>query len=292
MKKITAIMLACLMLLTCFAAFAGNDSPIPTTVELEAGSVQVYDFGDNKLHAYTSGDALGDVCYALESSEGVVLIESTSFTANNEAWKAYVDGLGKTVAGKLMAFHPNGSGLYGEDLPYATENALANWGEGGSIRALTDGFVAAYGDGVAAEMPDEAQIVGFGDTVTLAGLDFVIRDEGDDAYGIEIPAINCVYIHMLGSSTHNILTSVDHIDAFIAELEGFDYELVLTGHNVPEGREAVETKLAYLNTTRALAESCADAAAFTAAMNEAFPDYAGENYLEKTAGYLFPATEG
>lgn len=34
MKKITAIMLACLMLLTCFAALAENDSPIPTTVEL------------------------------------------------------------------------------------------------------------------------------------------------------------------------------------------------------------------------------------------------------------------
>ena len=38
----------------------------------------------------------------------------------------------------------------------------------GSIRALTDGFVAAFGDAVAADHPEKAQIVHFGDTVTLA----------------------------------------------------------------------------------------------------------------------------
>lgn len=38
----------------------------------------------------------------------------------------------------------------------------------GSIRALTDGFVAAFGDAVAADHPEKAQIVHFGDTVMLA----------------------------------------------------------------------------------------------------------------------------
>ena len=38
----------------------------------------------------------------------------------------------------------------------------------GSIRALTDGFVAAFGDAVAADHPEKEQIVHFGDTVTLA----------------------------------------------------------------------------------------------------------------------------
>lgn len=38
----------------------------------------------------------------------------------------------------------------------------------GSIRALTDGFVAAFGDAVAADHPEKAQIVHFGDNVTLA----------------------------------------------------------------------------------------------------------------------------
>lgn len=289
MKKFFALLIACALLLSVSAV---AEAPAPENIELEIGAVQVYDFGENRLHAYVSADALGDVCYAVESADGLVLIESTAFTAGNAEWKAYIDGLGKPVAGKLMAYHPNGSDAYSAEKPYATENALANWGEGGSIRALTDGFIVSFGeDVVAADHPAEAQIVAFGDTVTLAGLDFVIREEGDDAYGIEIPAINCVYIHMMGSACHNILTSVEHINAFKAELEGFDYGLVLTGHNAPEGREAVAAKIAYLEKTAELAQSCADAASFTAAMNEAFPDYAGANYLEMTAGFLFPAAE-
>ena len=102
-----------------------------------------------------------------------------------------------------------------------------------------------------------------------------------------IPAINCVYIHMLGSDCHNILTSKEHISAFAEELKGFDYDLVLTSHYVPEGQDAVETKIAYLEKTLELADACADAASFIEAMNEAFPDYSGANYLETTAGMLY-----
>ena len=286
MKKLISMLLVCLMLLT--AAFAEESIPTYTTVTLDVGSVQVYEFGENRLHAYVSGDALGDVCYAIETPTGVVLLESTAFVAGNQEWKAYVDGLGKPVAGKLMAYHPNGSDAYAPEAPYATENAVANWAEGGSIRALTDSFIVTFGDAVAADHPADAQLVQFGDTLTLAGLDFVVRNEGDDAYGVEIPAMNVIYIHMMGSTTHNILTSIDHIRAFQSELEGFDYALVLTGHNVPEGKDAVQTKVAYLEKTAEIAENAASAADFIAQMHEAFPDYAGENYLEMTAGFLFP----
>ena len=286
MKKMISILLACMML---FAdAYAENGAAYETAA-LGTGSVQVYDFGENRLHAYVSGDALGDVCYAIESPEGVVLLESTAFAANNAEWKDYVTSLNKPVAGKLMAYHPNGSDTYSADAPYATENALANWAEGGSIRALTDGLIVTFGDTVAADHPAEARLVQFGDTLTLAGLNFVVRNEGDDAYGVEIPALNVIYIHMMGSTTHNILTSIDHIRAFQSELEGFHYALVLTGHNVPEGMDAVQAKIAYLGKTAEIAENAASAADFIAKMHEVFPDYAGENYLEMTAGFLFPA---
>ena len=59
----------------------------------------------------------------------------------------------------------------------------------------------------------------------------------------------------------------------------------------PEGMDGVAAKIAYLTKTAEIAESCTDAASFTEAMNAAFPDYAGANYLEMTAGFLFPAAE-
>ena len=284
MKKLIAIILTA-MLLTGFCAMAETGSP--ATEQLELGSVTVYDFGEVKLHSYNSGDALGDECYLVESAEGLVMIETGAFTANLTEWKQYIDGLDKPIAGALLAYHPNGIELFGDVTVYATENALANWGGGGSIRALTDGFIESFGDAVAAEHPSEATIVGFGDTVTLAGVDFIIRNEGDDAYGIEIPAINCVYIHMLGSDCHNILTGREYINAFAEELKGFEYQLVLTSHYAPEGQDAVETKIAYLEKTLELAETCADADSFIEAMNAAFPDYSGANYLETTAGLLY-----
>ena len=87
------------------------------------------------------------------------------------------------MAGALLAYHPNGIEVFGDIPVYATEKALSNWGKGGSIRGLTDGFVATFGDGVAANLPTKANLIKTGDKVTLAGMDFVIREEGDDAYG-------------------------------------------------------------------------------------------------------------
>lgn len=290
MKKLTAAVMACSMMLMGIPAM-GESVATPTVVKLEAGAVQVYSFGECRLHAYVTGDPLGDICYAVEGPEGIVLIESTAFTENIMAWKAYIDGLNMKVAGKLIAFHPNGADVYSEDKPYTTENALSNWGEGGSIRALTDGFLTIFGDIIQADHPTDGQLVNFGDMINIAGIEFIIRNEGDAAFGIEIPSINCIYIHMMGADSHNILTSTAHIDAFKAELEGFDYALVLSSHHEPEGMDAVKAKIAYLTKTRELAESETDAASFMAAMSEAFPDYAGANYLEMTAGFLFPSAE-
>ena len=53
-------------------------------------------------------------------------------------------------------------------MPIIKKCVLVSLDRCGSIRALTDGFVAAFGDAVAADHPEKAQIVHFGDTVTLA----------------------------------------------------------------------------------------------------------------------------
>lgn len=242
MKKLIALILTAL-LLTSTGALAETVSQ--RTVQLDLGAATIYNFGEVKLHSYNSGDVLGDECYLVESAEGVVMIETGAFIANLTEWKSYIDSLNKPIAGALLAYHPNGMELFGNITVYATENALANWGEGGSIRALTDGFIASFGDAIAADHPSEATLVTFGDTVTLAGVDFIIRDEGDDAYGIEIPGISCIYLHMMGSDCHNILTSKEHISAFAEELKGFQDQLVLTSHHVPEGQDAVTAKIAY-----------------------------------------------
>ncbi|MBQ7155628.1 MAG: MBL fold metallo-hydrolase [Synergistaceae bacterium] len=250
-----------------------------------------FDNGNVKLHAFGTGDNMNDYCYIVESPEGLVLIESTAYKPDVEAVSKYIKSLEKPLVGALLSYHPNGYKTYGDVKVYATEGALKSWQENGSVWGLTQSFKQALGDKVADDLPDSAEIIAEGDTVKLAGLEFVILHESDgENYGIAIPAMNAVYRHMMGSKTHNILPAIPYIEAEIAELKGYQekgYSLILTSHNAPEGKEAVSEKIAYLEKVLDLAKSSKTRAEFISSVNEAFPDYNGGAYLEMSAGALF-----
>ena len=95
---------------------------------------------------------------------------------------------------------------------------------------------------------------------------------------------------MLGHDCHSIVAGADHADAMIAQLEDFKekgYTLILTSHYTPEDLKDAETKIAYLKDLKAAASQCTDKSSFLTEMKRRFPGYAGENYLEMTAGFFF-----
>ena len=254
-------------------------------------AVDVREFADGvKLHSFGTGDNMNDYCYIVETPDGLVMIESTAYRPDVDAVNEYVKSLNKPVAGALFSYHPNGYKTYGVKV-YATESALKSWQEGGSVWGLTQSFIQAAGDKVAEDLPDSADIIAEGQTVRLAGVDFVILHESDgEGYGVYIPAMNAVYRHMMGSKTHNILPAIPYIEAEIAELKGYQdkgYALILTSHNAPEGKDAVAEKVAYLEKVLEAAKSAKNRADFISAVKAAFPDYNGEAYLEMSAGALF-----
>ncbi len=254
-------------------------------------AVNINEFADGvKLHSFSTGDNMNDYCYIVESPEGLVMIESTAYRPDVNALNEYVKSIGKPVAGALFSYHPNGYKTYGVKV-YATEPALKSWQEGGSVWGLTQSFIQAAGDKVAEDLPESAEIIAEGQTVKLAGIDFVILHESDgEGYGVAIPVMNAVYRHMMGSKTHNILPAVPYIEAEIAELKGYQdkgYTLILTSHNAPEGKDAVAEKIAYLEKVLELAKTCKDKDDFTAKVKDAFSDYNGEAYLGMSAGALF-----
>ena len=258
---------------------------------VKAGNMEVYNFDNIRLHAYATGDNMNDYCYLIEAPEGLVLIESTAYKENVNAMAEYIKSLGKTLTAALFSYHPNGYKSYGDVKIYATKNALKSWAEGGSVWGLTQSFIKALGDKVADDLPDSAEIIDEGQTLTLAGIEFKILHESDgEGYGIEIPAINAVYRHMMGSKTHNILPARAYIESEIAELKEYqarNYALILTSHHAPEGKEAVSEKIAYLEKVLELAKSSQNREEFISGVKAAFPDYNGEAYLEMSAGALF-----
>lgn len=257
--------------------------------KLQFGTIKTYDFGDIKLKAYLTNDVLSDVCYIIEKGNNVVIIEGTAFHNNVNEFADYINNSEQNIAGAFMAYHPNGYDKFHTDV-YATQNAVDNWQKGGNIHSLVDGFVVTFGDTIATEMPQNAIIITAGQTITLGGIEFRMIEAEDDAYSIEIPEINCVYRHMMGSKCHNILTSLQHIDAMITEMKQYkqkDYALILTSHYQPEAQSAVNEKINYLETVKQIALQSKNAEEFKTNVKQKFADYAGENYIDMTAAFLF-----
>jgi len=264
-----------------------------TTKTLSAGSVTIYNFGKVKLHAYTTGDALGDVAYIIEGADALVGVELPSFTANLDAWNAYAKEIGKPMNDIFLCDHATGASYVEGMNIYGTSGAQAAV-EGGSTYATTKGLNEIFGDDFhgGADMAQINKVVSAG-KITVGGIEFNIIDYGD-TYDLEIPAINAVYTHMLGKYSHSIMASTAHIDSMLNILKGYQnagYEMILSSHSAPEGQDAVTEKINYVNKAKEMALSCNTSEEFVAAMQKAFPNYAGENYLTMSAGFIYPTVK-
>lgn len=297
MKKRLIFLLSLIMLLSLFTICEAKSSaktaptePTISQVNLSVGSVTVYDYGDIKLHAYATGDALNDEAYILESKKALVGIELPAFTTGLDAWKVYIATLNKPMNDIFLCDHVTGASYVQGMNIYGTQGAKDSITNGATFNT-TQGLYTAFGADFHGG-PDMAQInkvVPANKTIKVAGIDFKLIDRGE-TYDLEIPAINAVYTHMLGKTTHSILTSTQHMDSMLAVLHEYhkaNYNMILSAHSTPEGQDAVQEKISYVEKAKELAQTSTNATEFITSMKEAFPNYAGENYLEMSAGFLF-----
>lgn len=255
------------------------------TVKLNKGEVNVYDFGTVKLHAYKTNDFISDEVFIFEKNGKSVVLESPCFFDNESELTDYLKD--KNVSAMLIAYHDAGGNFLPDIKKYATLNAK-DYGENGGGKALIDGFTKAFGEAFDKKLHDITEILPAGKN-NIAGIDFVIN-VNDEAYTVEIPEINAVYTHMLGHDCHSIVAGGSHADAIIAELEGYinkGFTFILTSHYTPEDLKDAEVKIAYLKDLKAIASVANSQEEFKKIVNEKYPDYAGANYLEMTAGMFY-----
>ena len=256
-----------------------------TTVKLEKGEMNIYDFGGIKLHAYKTNDFIDDEVFIVEKNGKAVIIESPCFFDNNKELAEYLKDI--EVEGMLIAYHSAGATFLPEAPKYATQNAI-DYSENGGGKALIENFTGAFGEIFDNSIHKITNVIGEG-KATIGGIDFIIKQTAE-AFDVEIPEINAVYTHMLGHDCHSIVAGAGHADAMIAELQSYirkGYDLILTSHYTPEDLKDAQTKIAYLENLKKIAASCADADSFKAEVQKQYPAYSGQNYLDMTAGFFF-----
>lgn len=280
-KSILAGAAAVAMLAAC------DNTPQYEETNLNTGVVRVYDFGQYKLHNYATKDVMDDQAYVLETPSNLIGIEGPAFEQNVIEWRDYISTLNKPLEAIFTPYHPNGGGWQADAQNYATAAAIESRTSGAIYNTIM-GLSAGFGDIFPTALIPVNGVIENG-AQTIAGTELVVNDN-DGGYTIEFPAIKVLYLHMLGADTHSILGSVEHIDSMIAELEEYkkkDYALIITSHHAPESAAALDAKIAYLKQAKKIAAQSSNAEEFIAKMKAAFPKYAGENYLEMSAGNLF-----
>lgn len=90
-------------------------------VNLKKGFVEIYNFGEIKLHSYQTNDLMYDESYILENENNVLLVEFPAFYDNLEEFEEYVRGLGKKIIGKVFSDHPNGGTIFKDVKGYASK---------------------------------------------------------------------------------------------------------------------------------------------------------------------------
>jgi hypothetical protein len=254
------------------------------------GSFEMRVLGDLKLHAYATGNPLLEECFAIEKGDNLVIIEPVSFYDNIAEFASYVGSLKKDVAGLIVSYRATGASGFKNVRKYSTQKAT-EYAKNGRAKTFVDEFSKAFGKYFDATICEATDIVADG-KIEIGGVDFIIKSN-DEAFDIEIPEINSIYMHMLGANCHSIVAGENRADSFINELENCvakKYDFILSSRCSLEGWEAAKTKIMYLKRIKTLAVESSSAEDFKIKVKREFPYRRGDEYLDMTAGFFFPSS--
>lgn len=250
-----------------------------TAMAQTKGHFEVHDLGNYKLHVYYTNDALGDASYIIEGKDALVTMEQPLFKDNVAEFDTYLSKLDKPVEKRITDYHVGGTGEH--DVVMA--QGMPEFTKGEIYGGMMKGFAQAFGDTLADMPTGKATEIAFGTTQTWAGVTFEFRHGAtSDFPGASILIGGKVYYtHWTPAMTHVShlqISSPAAIDAEITEAEkslASGAELFIGGHGGAAKRDAVEFKIAYLKKMKEVFSASETAAAFAAAMLQAYPELPG-----------------
>ena len=262
------------------------------TVQLDKGTMWVYDFGTIKMHAYETKDYFGTFVFILEKEGKAVLLEAPPIKDNYEELIDYIASLGHSSIDLIVSYHPIGATFIKTNKLqftniYSMQHAVDNYTTGPGAPSLI-GLKKQFGELFDEIIYKPTVMLGEGET-EIAGITFDMTNV-DFAFDVAIPEMNIVHPHMVGHDKHTLVFSTEFLDAAIAQLKRYQekgYDMIISSHAEPETRGDVSIKLRYLRDLKNSVAESSNKDDFLTKMNAAYPDFGWPFYLQGSANFLF-----
>lgn len=261
-------------------------------VQLEKGTMQIFDYGETKVHAYETKGFFNTHAFFIEKNGKGVLIETPPMKDNYKELVDYILGLGYKDIDVMVSYHLIGKHFFDTEKlkfnhVYSNQESLDYMTNSGneSLSVLKK---------VSGEDLDETTIVPTdlleAGAQEISGIPFIITPTGF-GFDVEMPEIKAVHLHMVGHDNHTMIFNTEFLDTVINELSAFQekgYTTYFSSHSAPETSGDVTIKIKYLQEMKALLKASKNSEEFIQKMDKAYPNFGWRNYLLGSAKMLFP----
>lgn len=254
------------------------------------GKFETVGLRNSTLHVYYSNDVMADASYIVEGKDALVVLEAPLFKSALAEFDAYIKKLGKPVETAVIDYHLGGQ----ESQAIVMPQGMHKFTNEGVYAAMMSGFKQSFGDSMVDLAEGDVKEVPFGQTISLAGVDFRFdRGPANDFPGsmILIDGTACL-MHWAPAKAHVNTLQISSVEAVGQALEGLKAAensgatIWLGCHGGVEDKAGLDFKIAYLTKIQELLAAKPDAKTFAAQLKAEFPGLAGEEGVDALAEAL------
>ncbi len=259
------------------------ESSVDTSTLASNATVKVYDYGDMMLHAYTSAPETGVLngTYVIESTNGLVVIDTHFAPETSADFRAYIDSIGKPID-RVIITHEHTDHISGLTNAFADLLPIT-YAPAESITLIEQEINVAVPNAIV----EGSQVI---DGITY---DFALYTdaEAEEQVLIKLPGYGVIGMgDLLYNGLHGVLNrEFDKWLMILNDVQGMeDYDLYLAGHGQPADAVELQAAIDYLETAQTIYDDNDSYEGFQNELIAAYPDYAGQFFFSLMEERLYP----
>ncbi|MGR7814362.1 hypothetical protein [Lacinutrix undariae] len=260
-------------------------------VQLEKGTMQIFDYGETKVHVYETKGFFNTHAFFIEKKGKGVLIETPPMKENYNELVDYIVSLGYKDIDVMVSYHLIGKHFFDTDKLkfnhiYSNQESLDYMENSGNESLSVLKKVSGQDLDETTIVPTDLLEAG---AQEISGIPFIITPTGF-GFDVEMPEIKAVHLHMVGHDNHTMIFNTEFIDTVIKELTAFKekgYTTYFSSHSAPETSGDVTIKINYLKEMKAILATSKSSEEFIQKMDKTYPNFGWRSYLLGSANMLF-----